>query len=430
MTPTMSKPSKEQLLKTVQYHYERTTCKKERGRWLDKLCKLSGWERKHAIKLLSGQRGPLKLARHGGPAKGQRGGSKVKYGPLAIGVLKAMWQESGEPCGKRLKAVVALWLPSWEKRHGECAATVREQILGMSAVQMDRRMGPFKARGAKRRPAPGCEVRAQVPLRTGPWEVKVPGWIEADTVAHCGGSMAGSFAWSLVLTDIHSQWTEVRATWNHSDRVIHQRIREIEAMLPFTILGMDTDNGGEFINHALLRHWRERAPAVEVTRSRPYRKNDNAHIEQKNRTHVRALLGHERLGRQEQVEAHNRLLIAWSLWNNLYSPSLKLVGKERVAGGGRDKKTYEKEARTPAQRLLEDNSVSAQAKAWLQRQIEENDPFELKASIKAQVAALWDAQRASQPADAPSVEMAPHQVPAARRASNCGTAPQADPKPA
>lgn len=388
MPPTMSKRSKEQLLKTVRYHYQRTTSKRKRGQWLDKLCELGGWERKHAIKLLGGQRGPLRLARLGGPARGPRGGSSPKYGAVALGILKALWLCCEQPCGKRLKAVVPLWLPGWERRHGPCQWQVRQQLLSMSAAQMDRRLRVFKVQGSARRPAPGCSVRSQVPLRTGPWEVKDAGWIEADTVAHCGGNMGGSFAWSLVLTDIHSQWTEARATWNRSDRAIHQRMSQIEAGLPFEILGMDTDNGGEFINGALLRHWRERARPVVVTRSRPYRKNDNAHVEQKNRTHIRALLGHERRDVQQAVESHNQLLIDWSLWNNLYSPSLKLQSKAQDARSGRWKKLYEKEARTPAQRLLQDAKITPAAKARLRSLLEKHDPLELKESIEKQLRAL------------------------------------------
>ena len=277
-------------------------------------------------------------------------------------------------------------VPSWERHYGALKAEVRLGLLQISRTQIDRVLAPFRARSVGRRPSPGCEVRRQVPLRTGPWEVSGPGWVEVDTVAHCGGSMRGCFAWSACMTDIYSEWTEVRTAWNRSDRVILERLRESEASLPFGLRGYDSDNGGEVLNRAILQWLRERPEPVEVSRSRPYRKNDNAHVEQKNLTHIRQLPGWERIGEMSVIAPLNALMADWSLWNNLYSPTLKLLSKERR--GEQVTRKWEKEARTPAQRVLAHSTAGSAVRSKVERALENNDPISLKHSIENQLAAV------------------------------------------
>jgi len=154
---------------------------------------------------------------------------------------------------------------------------------------------------------PGTLLRSQIPVRTEHWDVSVPGYIEADTVAHCGESMAGEFCWTVTATDVHTQWTESRAVWNRSQPQIQQRIAQMEDALPFAILGFDTDNGSEFINWHLFSYFQKRPRPVRFTRSRAYRKNDNARVEQKNWTHVRQLIGYGRLKGEQVAESLNDL---------------------------------------------------------------------------------------------------------------------------
>jgi hypothetical protein len=379
----MSPTSKADHLKCVRWQYKNAMDKQTRGAILDSFCALRHFERKYAIKLLRGQRcaprSKGKVRKHGGSAR--------RYGPGEIAVLKALWMQSEQPCGKRLKALVPLWVPSWERHHGELSAESRELLLALSASHMDRLLEPFKVSGGARRPDAAHQIRSQIPLRTGPWETSGPGWIEGDTVAHCGGSMGGCFVWSVVLTDIWSGWTEVRVTWNRGDRVTHQRLEQIEHALPFPVLGFDSDNGGEFINGTVLRYYRQRERPVEVTRSRPYRKNDNAHIEQKNLTHVRQFIGYERLGDIALVEPLNALMAKWSLWNNLFSPTMKLLKKERI--GTRLKKVHEKEARTPCQRLLESPVLDSGAKELLRTKLADHDPMDMKAGLEEDLKSFW-----------------------------------------
>jgi hypothetical protein len=400
----MSKKSQKDHLRCARWQYHYAKDKQTKSRILDSFCALRGLERKYAIKLLGGSRGVPS-----GEAKSRgRGGSLARYGPTEIAVLKTVWLLSEQPCGKRLKALLPLWVPSWERRNGELEAGCRQRLLSLSASHMDRLLACYKIGDGVRRPHRVNEVRSQIPLRTGPWQVGGPGWLEGDTVAHCGTSMAGGFVWSLVLTDIWSGWTEVRVTWNRSDYVTHRRLEQIEGALPFDVVGFDSDNGGEFINGTVLRYYRQRQRPVEVTRSRPYHKNDNAHVEQKNRTHVREFLGHERIDRQELVELLNAVVEMWSLWNNLFCPTLKLLEKVRV--GTRLKKVYEKHPRTPCQRLLESPALSATRKERLREQLARHDPWDMKIRIEQDLRTFWSLHARAIPSVQMSLVVAPAEL--------------------
>lgn len=154
---------------------------------------------------------------------------------------------------------------------------------------------------------PGTLLKNHIPIRTGFWDVSVPGFMEADTVAHCGNSLSGDFVWGLTLTDILTGWTECRATWNKGSTGVVNQVKAIEQALPFTLRGFDCDNGSEFLNYRLLRYFTEHPEKPQFTRSRPYKKNDNAHVEQKNWTHVRHLFGYDRLDSPAPVEKMNAL---------------------------------------------------------------------------------------------------------------------------
>ena len=172
-----------------------------------------GYERKYVIKVLSGKR-PL-LAESGV----KRGGSAPRYGQAEREVLKAIWLYAEQPCGKRLQATVPIWLAHYEKRHGGLSALLRRNLLSISAATIDRLLAPCRATlGSRGRcgTRPGTLLRSQIPVRTEHWDVSVPGYIEADTVAHCGESMAGEFCWTVTATDVHTQWTQSRAVWNRS----------------------------------------------------------------------------------------------------------------------------------------------------------------------------------------------------------------------
>jgi hypothetical protein len=215
----------------------------------------------------------------------------------------------------------------------------------------------------------------------------VPGFMEADTVAHCGNSLAGDFVWSLTLTDILTGWTECRATWNKGSTGVVKQIKAIEQALPFTLRGFDCDNGSEFLNYHLLRYFTEHPEKPQFTRSRPYKKNDNAHVEQKNWTHVRHLFGYDRIDSPALVEKMNALYAnEWSLLQNHFCPTMKLIEKRRV--GARYQKKYAK-PETPYARVMASDEIDPAVKNSLRKQHETLNPFALKQEIEAKLKTIF-----------------------------------------
>lgn len=358
--------------------------KRGRTRILNEFCEQCGVHRKHAIRVLGALAAP----------PGRRGGRKVVYGPAEAEALKALWLVMGQPCSRRMGPALKLWLAPWEEENGRLAPAVRRKLLAMSPATMDRLLRPERIAqpGAGRRgiAKAAAALRAGIPIRTHFDDADRPGYIEADGVAHCGGSMAGDFIWSLTFTDIWSGWTEQGAVWNRGAQGVLAVVRRVEAALPFEMIAFDSDNGPEFLNHHLRRHLTERGRAIHVTRSRPYMSNDNAHVEQKQWTHARQLLGYGRLGDPALVEIVNSLLIHWGHLQNLFMPSLKLASKERQ--GAKVHRTYET-ARTPCQRLLDSPHVTMKAKAKLKALRKSLNPLELNRQVEAGLALIRDAMR-------------------------------------
>ncbi len=381
MSLVLSMGSKKEVLAVMRLRYGGRG-RKGRSRLLDEFCELYGCERNYAIKLLRGQR------RCEGKKK-RRSGAKPKYGSGERAILKAIWLGSEQPCGKRLKEAIALWLPDYEREHGRVDEQVRQKLLKISAATIDRLLKPCRVSlGSRGRcgTRPGTLLRQQIPIRTEHWDVSGPGWIEADTVAHCGESMAGDFCWSVTLTDVHTQWTETRAIWNRGQHAVQQRIAEVEKALPFEILGFDSDNGGEFINWHLNNYFQLRTKAVAFTRSRAYRKNDNARVEQKNWTHVRQLVGYGRLGEVVQAELLNELYVReWNLFRNFFCPVMKHIRTE--VEGSRKKRIYDKAA-TPFERLKACGTIAPEQIVRLEALQKTLQPFAMKRRIEKQLQRL------------------------------------------
>ena len=296
------------------------------------------------------------------------------------------------PCSKILVALLPEWLGYYESQEGLLSDEVRRKLLAISASQTDRLLIPHRDETQRRRWGrckPGSLLRREIPVRTGPWDPQTrPGYLEFDTVSHGGTSMAGSFVWSLTATDIRTGWTSQRAVWNCGQHGVTERIREIEQTLPFSLLGADSDNGHEFLNHHLKRYLCQREYPVEFTRSRAYRKNDNAHVEQKNWTHVRQLLGYDRFSYEEFVPLINDLYIqAWEPFHNFFKPTMKLVSKVRI--GSRYRKRYDK-PQTPFQRLLDSGILSPEQIRKLQDLKASLNPLVLKRAIEEKLQGIFD----------------------------------------
>ena len=309
----------------------------------------------------------------------RRPGPKPKYDPAQLlPPLKTIWLGAEQPCSKLLKATLPLWLDFLP----ELTPALRHDLLAMSAATLDRLLKP--ARLAHRRRGlcatkPGKLLRHHIPLRDGPPETSRLGHIEADTVAHCGDSVAGDFVYSLTFTDVCTGWTEIRATWNKSALSIVEQLKDIEGKLSFKMESFHADNGSEFLNWPLWDYLRGPKRKVKFTRSRPYRKNDNAHVEQKNWTHVRQLFGHERFEHAALVALMNGIYAQWNRLQNHFRPTFKLRSKEKR--GSRYRRRYEP-PQTPYQRLVHRPELTPQNRHRLKSEHEAINPFAVKKIIE------------------------------------------------
>lgn len=370
----MSHQSKQEYLQAIWGRYQRVG-RRFKSKMLDEFCAVCGYSRKYALRLLNR---PL-------PQKRRRTGPKVKYAGEVLPVLKALWKLSEWMCSKRLKEALPLWLPYYERQRGALTAPTRRLLLGMSPATMDRLLQPTRARRAARGRSgtrAALTLKFKVPIRRGTHRAERPGLLEMDTVAHCGDRLAGDFAWTLTATDLRTQWTENRAVWNKGAADVLARVREIEAALPFALWGIDVDSGAEFLNHHLYRYCLHHQPPIALTRSRPAYKNDQAHVEQKNFTHVRLLLGYHRIEQSPLVPAMNALYQAWNALQNFFCPTLQLASKRRI--GTKVQRRYFK-PKTPYQRVLASSYVSAEDKVKLQARFATLDPLLLKHTIETQL---------------------------------------------
>lgn len=371
----MSETSIEEYTKKMRGRYARMTGRRARGKLLDEFVEVTGWERKHANKVLLG------IKRRSKGRRGKRGAPR-RYGQGLLDPLKTCWLAMEQPCGKRMKDMLPLWV-----KYLECPEEIGDQLCQISAASIDRQLRSFKVKVGKkvRPPKPASAVKALVPVRAESWDTGEIGWTEVDTVAHCGGDMGGDFIWAMTSVEISSGWTEVRAVWNRGQQASFEALESIWESQPFMLLGVDSDNGGEFLNFHLY-HWLKKH-GIEQTRSRPYYKNDQAYVEQKNHTHVRQFLGYERLGHYELLGDLNTLLKLWSLWKNLFCVTMKQASKHRE--GSRQIRRHEKQGRTPAQRLLESGALQKEQEKELRTHLKTLNPFTMRKEIREQEDRFW-----------------------------------------
>ena len=366
----MVQKTKREYVEAIRSRYKKAGLEGKQ-RILDEFCAVCGYHRKHAIRLLNRSKAVQK----------RKPGRPSEYGEPERKVLEVIWLTANRPCSVRFKEAIVVWLPYYEMEHGHVSDDQRKRLLRISARSLDRLMKPVRRlHGIRGRcgTRPGSLLKNQIPIKTDHADVNKPGVMEADTVAHCGNSLDGSFVWSLTLTDIFSGWTENRAVWNKGYEGVRQAIRDVEQKLPFALTGFHSDNGGEFLNHHLIRYFQERNMPVDYSRGRPYHKNDTAHVEQKNYTHVRLLLGYQRIDKEDRIPIINQLYEAWALFNNFFSPTLKLIEKKKV--GSKYIKKYDA-PQTPYQRLMTSADILEPVKTWLTEIFCNINPFNLKRQI-------------------------------------------------
>lgn len=373
MDKTMSQNTRKEILERLRRRYRRAGLE-HKSKLLDQAQDLLGYHRKSAIRALSAV--PVE------PTPWINTGRPVSYDPqVLLPWLRPIWQATDYACGLRLVAMLPEWIPAYEAFKRRLPTEAREKLLEASARTLDRLLEPLRHQGQGRSlTRPGTLLRHQIPIRGSIWEEGKPGWLEVDTVALCGGSVAGEFVWMLDGVDYATTWVEVRAIWGRGQVGTLAALQDIEQNLPFSLLGLDSDNGGEFLNHHVLKWLQDRPKPVYMTRSRPYKKDDNAHVEQKNWTHIRQNFGYERHDNPEVVESINALAKgAFGQLLNYFHASLRVERKERVEG--KLKRVYGA-AQTPVARVLASPEVTPETKRRLQEEKARLNPFALKLEVQ------------------------------------------------
>lgn len=279
--------------------------KKEKSQFITEIVETTGYSRKQVIRLLHKPKAKLhQITKRGRPEKFSYEDKKI---------ITDLWFLMGQPCSARLKAMLPEWLEAWQIDYGELKSLQVARLCEAAASTLDKVISIKRSQaGQKTNWSQAIAKSAGIEIVPSLRKEQDVGHLSADTVAHCGGSMYGSFAWSLTVTDIATQWTENRAVWNKGQYAVCNALDEIFVHVPFTVKSINTDNGSEFINHHLMRYWKEKRKEVKIMRSRPRHKNDNAHAEQKNRTHVRDLFDEYRFDAEELVEAMNEVYKPWN----------------------------------------------------------------------------------------------------------------------
>jgi hypothetical protein len=368
----ISMATRDELVVALGRRYALST-RQERGRILDEFVAVSGLHRKHAMRLL----------RAGQP--GHRSGPRLTrrlYNDAVREALIVLWEASDRICGKRLRPLVPILLAAME-RHGHLQLTpeVRLGLLAMSAATIDRALHEVRAPGGgrKRRHAPpSAAIRRSVAVRTfDGWDNPPPGFVEADLVAHSGPTAKGSFVQTLTLTDIATGWTECAPLLVREQKLLTEVLSEMRQRMPFPLLGFDTDNDSVFMNETVRTYCAE--AGLVFTRCRPYRKNDQAWVEQKNGAVVRRAVGDRRYEGLAAAAALARLYTALRLFVNFFQPSFKLAAKTR--DGAKVRKTYHPPA-TPCQRLLADTRTSEEVRRRVAAIYATLDPVQLLQTIR------------------------------------------------
>jgi len=383
--------SRYEYLLEVQSLYWRAKKQKDRKKLqliLDDAVEITGLSRKYLITKLSKKIKPYPTGR----ARSDPRGRKSQYGSVEFQeALLTCWQSANEICAERLQPYLTELVPKLEAcGELQVETATRQLLLSASISTIARRLKQARRRsyvplGTTK---PGTLLKSQIPVRKGLWSETKPGYVESDTVAHCGGNLSGSFIHSYNFVDIATSWSEQAAVMGMGERATVECLDKIKQRMPFNILGVDSDNGGEYINHHLWRYCQKHQ--LEFTRSRAGKKNDNAHVEQKNYTAIRKVVGYTRLDTEHQLAIMNRIYDGpLRLYLNFFQPTRKRQSKEYDPRSGRARKFYF-ESKTPYQRLLEqpDAGLSRRQKAMLRSEYNKLNPVQLLAEIRSLLAEL------------------------------------------
>lgn len=364
------------------YQRYRKSSKESKGKILDELCKVCKYSRKYAIWKLG------RLPLEDKPQSPRRRSGCRRYDRHVLEILEKIWKAANYPWSVRLKEIIRVWLP-WIRARYRINREGEEKLLSISPSTIDRALRVKKKELKRRlygRTKPGTLLKHKIPVKTEHWDVKRPGFMEADLVPHSGSSGSGEFVYSLNMTDIFSGWVETQGVMGKGQIGILKALEKITERLPFKILGIDSDNGSEFINNHLWCYCKREG--IQFTRSRPYKKDDNAHIEQKNWTHVRKLMGWDRYDSPKALKAMNDLYEKeLPLFMNLFQPSVKLM--KVIRKGSRKQRVYDK-PQTPLDRLLTSQHIDQKKRDELKLLRERLDPFLLSDMVNQKLQSIWD----------------------------------------
>jgi hypothetical protein len=379
----MSLKSKQELLEMVQPRYLKAS-KTEKQKILDEFTSVTGYHRKHAIRVLKNR-----VQKH---LKRKTKAYPAIYQGEVVEALEQIWEICGRICSKRLQPFLPEAIRVLERcQEIELSQGTKDLLLKISSASMDRCLRPvrFQSRHGLSTTKPGSLLKKLIPVRTfTEWDEECPGFMEIDLVAHCGNTTEGQYLNTLTSTDLCTGWTDVTALLHRSQAAVSEAIHQMRQRLPFPLLGIDSDNGGEFINDLLYRYCLDEQ--ITFTRSRPYQKNDQAHVEQKNWSVVRHTVGYDRWETEQECVLLESIYQDLRLYINFFQPSFKLLAKERI--GNRTHKRYDT-AKTPYQRVLERTDVSLEAKARLMNLYVQLNPADLRRRIDQKTAILWKLSR-------------------------------------
>ena len=375
----MTRGSVKEYAEAVRERYLKSG-RKEKTLLLDEFVRVTGYHRKAAIRLLnSGHKLP----------SGRTRGRQRTYGLETTSALKVVWEASDRMCSQRLHPFLPELVRVLED-HGEVAleAEVKGQLCRMSPSTIDRLLRPYRQRGGRRpfsTTKPGSLLKASIPICTfSEWDEKRPGFIEMDLVAHYAESTEGFYLNPLSAVDIATGWVECQAVWGKGQERVGGAIHRMSQQLPFPLLGLDSDNGSEFINHRLYAYSQRKR--ISFTRSRPYKKNDSAHVEQKNWSVVRRLVGYDRYSSKPALEQLERIYQLVRCYVNFFQPVMQLKHKSRH--GAKVHKVYDS-ARTPYQRVLESGVLTPEHQDVMAQQYQRLNPVKLLAQINQALEHLW-----------------------------------------
>jgi hypothetical protein len=384
----MGNKSKQEYYKDMAERYKKTIKRSEKSYLIFEISVMTGHHRKHVIRKIN------QLIK--GFVKKNRPGRKPYYSDIEKFHVKKLWLKMKQMCSSRIKAALPFWVDFYSAPG--FTDEVKSKVLQMSSATIDRHL--FKSRSQYGRQfRTGTRrnwVTTVIPIKPMDQKIAVPGHMEADTVAHCGGSMSGTFVWSLTMTEVLLGWTFNKATFGNKAKETIKAIRKIEDELPFSLEGFNVDNGTEFINGTLvyysqrLEDGTKRELPLKITRSRSYRKNDNCNVEQKNFTHVRELFGYERIDNEELVPLMDAVYLYDNILQNFFMPQVRMIEKMRI--GSKYKRKFDK-PQTPYHRTLNCDQIPQEVKDKLKTIYEKLNPLQLQQQVEHKLKSFLDLKK-------------------------------------